>query len=505
MKLFTIEDLANGKCAVINDGNKEELQKVLKAAYKNTYCAYGGIDGVNYYWTDNDYYWKNSNTNYNKLPTQSVKDFLKQLDKETFVLPEKWYVLRTFDNAKVLNDWFNIYSTIDIKWSGNNGWMNYPKTYNKSINPNEQTLLEEKYTEITFEQFKQYILKENTMKEQFPIDKFPIDNFAVVIENNAKEIVDYLVSKGFDNIHDFTGSQKNDNHYQVINGKIDVGWYTKNPKYTLQQLKQLDTMEQKILFQVKCITKEFSFIKYGEIYNVIKENEHSYKIKETEGTYNKDKFERMEQKKQIGWKLIKKEYQDAALKICRVSLFSTLTPNVDFIVNSLCESKLKEAGVLELWFEPVFKEVPQFKENDWVIGWHCNDSGVYPFSTKAWKFGNIVNGIYVVPKDYADCSTGIVNIRLATPEEIETATTEVIKMYSSNKGEFEIEVVNKKAYYRPDKKELPKYFIEEIIDWYDDSTKTYSPYSLKVQSLTVGCMEGTRKEDWLKVLAEMIK
>ena len=32
-KLFTIQDLAEGKCAVINDGIKEELNKVLKLAF----------------------------------------------------------------------------------------------------------------------------------------------------------------------------------------------------------------------------------------------------------------------------------------------------------------------------------------------------------------------------------------------------------------------------------------------------------------------------------------
>lgn len=81
----------------------------------------------------------------------------------------------------------------------------------------------------------------------------------------------------------------------------------------------------------------------------------------------------------------------------------------------------------------------------------------------------------------------------------------IVKMYSSNKGEFEIEVVGKKAYYRPDNKELTKEFIEEILDWFDDSinhsydSRTKLLYSLTVQSLKVGCMEGTRQTDWLKV------
>ena len=80
----------------------------------------------------------------------------------------------------------------------------------------------------------------------------------------------------------------------------------------------------------------------------------------------------------------------------------------------------------------------------------------------------------------------------------------IVKMHSSNKGEFEIKVVNKKAYYRPDSKELTKEFIEEILDWFDDSNNhNYANrakllYSLRVDSLKVGCMEGTRKADWQK-------
>ena len=81
----------------------------------------------------------------------------------------------------------------------------------------------------------------------------------------------------------------------------------------------------------------------------------------------------------------------------------------------------------------------------------------------------------------------------------------IVKMHSSNKGEFEIEVVGKRAYYRPDNKELTKEFVEEILDWFDDSSNhNYTSrvkliYSLKIDSLRVGCMEGTRQADWLKV------
>jgi hypothetical protein len=80
--------------------------------------------------------------------------------------------------------------------------------------------------------------------------------------------------------------------------------------------------------------------------------------------------------------------------------------------------------------------------------------------------------------------------------------TTIIKMHSSNKGEFEIEIIDGKAWYRPENKQLPKEWIEEIIDIFGDiiiDTNAHNPYTVAIGTLNVGCMEGTRKEDWEKV------
>ena len=71
-------------------------------------------------------------------------------------------------------------------------------------------------------------------------------------------------------------------------------------------------------------------------------------------------------------------------------------------------------------------------------------------------------------------------------------------MYSSNKGMFEIEVVDGKAYYRPEHKELSLQFIKNILNLFENKTIGLE-YSIEVDSLKVGCMEGTRKSDWQKV------
>ena len=79
--MFTIEDLKQGRCAVINDGTLEELREVLRSALPDSILDVAG--GCRYYFLDKKlknedgvYIWDlDKNTN---LPTQSVKDFLNK-------------------------------------------------------------------------------------------------------------------------------------------------------------------------------------------------------------------------------------------------------------------------------------------------------------------------------------------------------------------------------------------------------------------------------------------
>ena len=150
------------------------------------------------------------------------------------------------------------------------------------------------------------------------------------------------------------------------------------------------------------------------------------------------KEEQME-KQIVGYKLIKPEYEGALKNIqpqWNKKIHEEKGYNV--AINSGVYYDFKKAGVLDLWFEPVYEEEKQ-----------------------------------------------------------------IIKMHSSNKGEFEIEIIEGKAYYRPENKELPKEWIKRIINSYDDVlisyAASYNPYEITIKSIKVGCMEGTRREDWLKV------
>jgi hypothetical protein len=70
---FTIQDLAYGKCAVVNDGSLEELREVLKLAFPDDETITSG--SFRHYMLGSKYEWMTSD--FTHLPTQSVKEFLK--------------------------------------------------------------------------------------------------------------------------------------------------------------------------------------------------------------------------------------------------------------------------------------------------------------------------------------------------------------------------------------------------------------------------------------------
>lgn len=300
----------------------------------------------------------------------------------------------------------------------------------------------------------------NSKEERQQVYKFLVDNrnYSKIYLNSDASII--VCNKKQGN----TNWNSRQYYYSWFNSKKDL------PIYTFEQFKEMYLEEQFVLpekWYIKSNGKE-TYTKYlvpylkqigypyinwdgkDYYYHVFKNNCSAYTTKLHD--YKEITFEQFKkyvlkqetmEKEIIGYKLVKHEYSDAARKIVDLDLPLTvdrITPKTKTHNSTIMYDRLKKAGVLELWFEPVYKEEKT-----------------------------------------------------------------IVKMYSSNKGEFEIEVVGKKAYYRPDNKELTKEFIEEILDWFDNSinhsydSRTKLLYSLTVQSLKVGCMEGTRQTDWLKV------
>lgn len=73
--MYTIEDVTNGKCAIINDGTIEQLKEVLHTAFPLDRKVIGGNNKIYMASTSNPGFWNSSNNT--DLPTQSVKDFLE--------------------------------------------------------------------------------------------------------------------------------------------------------------------------------------------------------------------------------------------------------------------------------------------------------------------------------------------------------------------------------------------------------------------------------------------
>jgi hypothetical protein len=76
---------------------------------------------------------------------------------------------------------------------------------------------------------------------------------------------------------------------------------------------------------------------------------------------------KMENKEIIGYKLAKSEYAEAAKKIGTGYEPFGFNQFVDFTLNSRQKDEFEEAGVLNLWFEPVYKEeAPTIKIGDYT-------------------------------------------------------------------------------------------------------------------------------------------
>lgn len=198
------------------------------------------------------------------------------------------------------------------------------------------------------------------------------------------------------------------------------------------------------------------------------------------------KSEEKMEKKIIGYKLIKPEYQIFYEKL-------TGTRNLERLADSLGDllwvdqavKVMKEAGVLDLWFEPVYEE--KFKIGDWVIVDH-ND----------WKYGT-VQLINTNNKAEYKCNKwswdknsiyGEVT-RLATPEEIKATQTPDIKINSYKAEFFE-------NYVKFGCAEISK---EVFIDLH--TCREYKNTNRDVEKVTIGKGEFTKEQ--IKEIVEYYK
>lgn len=366
-------------------------------------------------------------------------------------------------------------------------------------------------------------------------ETFPKDDFGVIVENsNGKEIIEYLASKGF-NKYNLSGGAQDNSFYSVLKGTKHIhcssGKYF-SKTYTIQELKQLENMIDYTIPGTKLpkvprgieyrgshwsilernkkteliYTDYISFgsrLWQGEIWILAEKKDyvHAYyylfKLTDLQKLTNQN----MEEQEIIGYKLVKENFLNAVKEITnfRNYKYTELEEFGSWAVNNnpnptSCYTALKKAGVLYLWFEPVY--ITQYKVGDWVIT--TNDSKNY--DGIPLKITEIFKGSF--GKTYCkfhlhESNNFYFNMikRLATKEEIEKASEQIISM----NGKFNLTIKDKKVFHN--NTEDITNFVIELVEHY--SKTSFDKYNVRIGGISFnssGCQNHiTYITDWLKV------
>lgn len=160
--------------------------------------------------------------NYNrdrfKPSTKEAYDTQFVVKEPEFVLPEKWYIQRNSENFEVLNEWENNKRGSFVAFNTSNNCSMFSDKDYYFTKPAHIL----GYTEITFEQFKKYVLKEENVEEKVVEEKViePLPQFKVIetietitkVENNEGNqffIGDVVKSNYSEVIHNIKGFKYN--------------------------------------------------------------------------------------------------------------------------------------------------------------------------------------------------------------------------------------------------------------------------------------------------------
>ena len=151
----------------VNSSNAAEMKRLLEK-YDQPFddidvSGFNTVSGNNYHYLifdEHDEWFVDCNDN------KKVQITLSQLEGilkgDTFTLPEMWCIEVTNENIDVLGNWRSDGTLQHHKLRGNYvGWYLHTPMNNK--NGYNLQRKDDDYTEITFEQFKTYVLKQNNM------------------------------------------------------------------------------------------------------------------------------------------------------------------------------------------------------------------------------------------------------------------------------------------------------------------------------------------------------
>jgi len=117
--------------------------------------------------------------------------------EEKFVLPEIWHIIVTKENQDIVTKWREVTGDYKLPIGHLTGITKIGNNLNKGHNPGKSIRKEGRYgfdfgEEITFEQFKKYVLKEKSVFEPLPFFKVLIgdeaENTIVQVQNNEGNV-----------------------------------------------------------------------------------------------------------------------------------------------------------------------------------------------------------------------------------------------------------------------------------------------------------------------------
>lgn len=181
------------------------------------------------------------------------------------------------------------------------------------------------------------------------------------------------------------------------------------------------------------------------------------------------------------------------------------------------ETQLRKYGVLDLWFNPVYKKEKHLVTGDYAV---IVDAGTANMNSIVFNVGvayKLVEDLNEYNGFIAEDNKGDANgwrkafnigmkFRPATQEEI-NKTKPISIALNSDSGVFHVEVSRKGVFYAPDKSWIEMRKVDQLMDLMSIGVTRTSempnscPYVFKISKMDLGCMKNVSIEDCHKVYA----
>lgn len=338
-----------------------------------------------------------SNWTVSKSALHWPKDYIEVQEWEYYQqegLPDKWWIKSTPKTYKEIYGWLNKFGSrqYHVETLSNSDQCSnicFPALNNSDqcMSSFHQSKGDKTYTEINFETFKKLVLKEEQQNKTVNMEKklVKVVNSGKIFTNHPK-----AEEYGLTNYHFWKGLPecKNGDILEIVK---EVMVNDSKPSYILRD-------------------------KEGVEYLIRKEGVEDYKEKTQERVI-------------IGYKLKEdcKQYEEAAQKIAEYR-YNESDPFERYLQKNYWGSmkdRLTKAGVLDLWFEPVYEEEEEFKVGDWVI------NKQYPQYIGRVRRVERDKVYYGPEKEGNDFKT---SVRKATTKEIESHLIEQAKKLGYKEG-----------------------------------------------------------------------